>query len=190
MNTEKCNSEKFILEGKGIFVITGIMASGKSTVAQLLAQRFQRGVHVHGDIYRKMIVTGRDEMSPYPSDEALSQLNLRYKLAASTADAYFEAGFNVVVQDNIIGKMLQNFVGMVRNKPLFVVALCRRPEIVAEREAARPKKGYGSWEVSEFDRLFRNETPKIGLWLDSSEQTPEETVEEILERAWREARII
>lgn len=190
MITEKCNSQEFILESKGIFIITGIMASGKSTVAQLLAERFQRGVHVHGDIYRKMIVAGRDEMSPDPSDEALRQLNLRYKLSASTADAYFEAGFNVVVQDNIIGKMLQDFVGMVRNRPLFVVVLCPHPEVVAEREAARPKKGYGSWGVTEFDRLFRNETPKIGLWLDSSEQTPEETVDEILTRAWRDARIV
>lgn len=189
MITEKCNSQQLILESKGIFIITGIMASGKSTVAQLLAERFPKGVHVHGDIYRKMVVAGREEMSPNPSEEALNQLDLRYKLAASTADAYFEAGFNVVVQDNIIGKMLQNFVGMVRNRPLFVVALCPRPEVVAKREAERPKKGYGGWSVAEFDRLFRKETPRIGLWLDSSEQTPEETVDEILARAWAEARI-
>lgn len=190
MISEKDNMQELILEKKGIFIITGIMASGKSTVAQLLAERFQRGVHVHGDIYRKMIAAGREEMSPDPSDEALKQLDLRYKLAASTADAYFEAGFNVVVQDNIIGTMLQDFVEMVRNRPLYVIALCPRPEVVAKREAARPKKGYGSWGVLEFDRLFRNETPKIGLWLDSSDQKPEETVNEILERAWSEARII
>ena len=147
MITEKSNSQEFIIDSKGIFIITGIMASGKSTIAQLLTERFQRVVHVHGDIYRKMIVTGRDEMSPDPSDEALSQLNLRYRLTASTADAYFEAGFNVVVQDNIIGKMLQDFVGMIRNRPLFMIALCPRPEVVAEREAVRPKKDMGSGEL-------------------------------------------
>ncbi|SHJ17353.1 Predicted kinase [Clostridium amylolyticum] len=189
MNTEKYNMPKHILESNRIFIITGIMASGKSTVAQLLAERLQKAVHVHGDIYRKMIVAGREEMSPNPSDEALRQLNLRYKLAASTADAYFEAGFNVVVQDNIIGKMLENFVGMVRNRPLYVVALCPHPEVVAEREASRNKKGYGGWTVAEFDNLFRNETPRIGLWLDSSELTPQETVDAILTRAYTEARI-
>jgi dephospho-CoA kinase len=42
------------------FVITGVMAAGKSTVADLLARRFDRGVHVRGDVFRKMIVTGRD----------------------------------------------------------------------------------------------------------------------------------
>lgn len=174
---------------RGIFIITGIMAAGKSTVAQLLAERFKKGVHVRGDIYRRMIAAGREEMTPNPTDEALKQLNLRYKLAAVAADEYFEAGFNVVVQDNIIGGMLQDFIKMVHNRPLYVIALCPRPEVVAEREAKRPKKGYGDWGVNDFDNLFRSETPKIGLWLDTSEQTPEETVDEILKRASMEARI-
>ncbi len=190
MNIVKNNIPKYIVESNGIFIITGIMASGKSTVAQLLAERLEKAVHVHGDIYRKMIITGREEMSPNPSDEALKQLNLRYKLAASTADAYFEAGFNVVLQDNIIGKMLEYFIEMVGNRPLYVIALCPRPEVVAERERERNKKGYGEWGVTEFDNLFRSETPKIGLWLDSSELTPEETVDEILKRAYVEARIV
>jgi len=36
----------------GIYVITGIMAAGKSTVAQMLAEHFEKGVHVRGDVYR------------------------------------------------------------------------------------------------------------------------------------------
>jgi predicted kinase len=35
---------------EAVFVITGAMASGKSTVAQLLAERFDRAVHVRGDV--------------------------------------------------------------------------------------------------------------------------------------------
>jgi hypothetical protein len=35
---------------------------------------------------------------------------------------------------------------------------------------------------------MRTETPHIGLWLDSSQQTPDETVEEIVARL-AEARI-
>ncbi|MDL2264172.1 hypothetical protein LJC31_05920 [Synergistaceae bacterium OttesenSCG-928-I11] len=55
-----------------IFLITGVMASGKSTVAELLARRFEKSVHLRGDIFRKMIVSGREEMSEKPSSEALS----------------------------------------------------------------------------------------------------------------------
>ena len=182
MVIEKSSNQELLLNEKCIIVITGIMASGKSTVAQLLAERFKKCVHVHGDIYRKMIVAGREEMKPNASDEAIKQLQLRYQLASATADAYFEAGFNVVIQDNYIGKMLQDFVDMIHSRPVFLVALCPRPEIVAEREAKRLKKGYGNWGVAEFNNLFQHETPKMGLWLDSSEQTPEETVFQILQQ--------
>jgi predicted kinase len=60
-----------LLDGSGVFVVTGVMASGKSTVAELLARRFARGVHLRGDVFRKMIVTGRDPISPSLGSEAI-----------------------------------------------------------------------------------------------------------------------
>lgn len=63
-----------------IYLITGPMAVGKSTVARLLASRFERGVHLEGDVFRRSIVSGRAEMTPDPSPEALDQLRLRYRL--------------------------------------------------------------------------------------------------------------
>jgi len=53
-----------------IILVTGIMASGKSTVAQLLAEQFERSVHLRGDLFRKMIVNGRREMQPDGEEEA------------------------------------------------------------------------------------------------------------------------
>jgi hypothetical protein len=57
------------------------MASGKSTVANLLAATFPKGVHLEGDVFRRFIVSGRHEMTPEPSEEALAQLRLRYLLS-------------------------------------------------------------------------------------------------------------
>ncbi len=125
---------------KGIFLITGIMAAGKSTVAQLLAERLEKSVHVRGDMFRKMIVNGKEEMTSSPSNEALSQLRLRYKLAASVTSEYFQAGFNVVWQDVILGEMLQEAVDSIRHRPLYVFVLSPRPDVVATREAERLKK--------------------------------------------------
>lgn len=175
---------------RAVFLITGAMAAGKSTVGQLLAERFPRAAHVCGDAFRRMIVSGRREMKPGASADALEQLRLRYRLAATTADAYFDAGFTVVVQDIVLGEMLPEFVGLVKSRPLFVIVLTPRPEAVEAREAARRKSGYAgaaSWSVARLDRVLREETPRLGLWLDSSDQTPEETVAEILDRAWDEA---
>jgi len=70
-----------------VFVITGVMASGKSTVAQRLAERLPRSAHIRGDVFRRMIINGRAEPAPEPdaaavgSDEAKSQLRLRYRLS-------------------------------------------------------------------------------------------------------------
>lgn len=67
-----------------VILLTGIQAAGKSTVAQLLAERLSPSVHVRGDMFRRMIVNGRAEMTPQLSDQALRQLRLRYELTAST----------------------------------------------------------------------------------------------------------
>jgi dephospho-CoA kinase len=40
----------------GIVLITGIQADGKSTVAQMLAERLPRSVHLRGDLFRRAIV--------------------------------------------------------------------------------------------------------------------------------------
>ena len=177
-------------ERRAVFLITGISAAGKSTVAQLLAERFPRSVHVRGDAFRRMVVAGRADMTPDPSYEAQAQLQLRYRQAAMVSDASFEAGFIVVVQDVALGRGLADYVTLIRSRPLLVVVLAPRPEVVAEREAARVKDAYGGrWAVEQLDAGLRRETPRIGLWLDTSEQTPAETVEEILARAWDEAAV-
>lgn len=132
-----------------IVVVTGAMAAGKSTVAQLIAERLPRAVHVRGDVFRRMVVSGRVEMGPDPEPEALVQLRLR---------------------------------------PVHVVVLAPRADALAVRASARGKAGYGVWEAEELDRGLRETTPRLGLWLDTSEQTPEETVDEILARL-EEARV-
>jgi hypothetical protein len=164
------------------FVVTGVMAAGKSTVAGLLAQRFSRGVHVRGDLFRKMIVRGRDPITPELGDEALRQLDLRQRLAASTANDYWRDDFTVVVQDIYAGAALNNVVGRLEISPLYVVVLNPRPDVVAAREAQREKSGYGAWDVAQFCESFEAETSRIGLWLDTSELSPDETVDEIMRR--------
>jgi hypothetical protein len=43
--------------------------------------------------------------------------------------------------------------------------------------------------VPDLDDALRRETPRIGLWLDSTGQTPGQTAAEVLRRAWTEAAI-
>jgi len=48
-------------QAPAIYLITGPMAAGKSTVARLLASRFERGVYLEGDLFRRSIVAGRED---------------------------------------------------------------------------------------------------------------------------------
>ncbi|MFF1721082.1 AAA family ATPase [Streptomyces sviceus] len=166
---------------RGVVLITGVMAAGKSTVAQALAERLPRAAHVRGDVFRRMIVSGREDYTPGASGEAVAQLRLRHRLSAATADAYAGAGFTAVVQDVVLGEDLTAYVGLVRTRPLYVVVLAPDAGTVAARETARTKNGYGpAWTVAALDEALRESTPPIGLWLDTSAQTPAQTVEAIL----------
>lgn len=165
-----------------VYLISGPMAAGKSTVGRLLASRFERGVHLEGDVFRRSIVSGREAMTPDPSPEALEQLRLRYRLAAAAADAYYEGGFAVALEDVVAGSLLGDCRTMIRSRPCHVIVLLPSVAAVASREAQREDKGYGAWTVEQLYEGFRTTTPRVGIWLDTTELTPEQTVDEILAR--------
>ncbi|MGI9608648.1 MAG: AAA family ATPase [Acidimicrobiales bacterium] len=163
-----------------LYVITGVMAAGKSTVAQALAERFTRSVHLRGDMFRRSIVNGRVDMTVDVSPAALDELRLRYEMTASAADRYVAAGFTTVVQDTILGPMLAEVPDLYTSRPLAVIVLSPSAAEVARREAERKKTGYGAFSPQQLDAVLRGQTPRLGLWIDSSYQSPAETVDTIL----------
>lgn len=166
-----------------MYLLTGIQASGKSTVAQELARRLPApAVHVHGDQFRRWIVTGRADLTPDAGAEAHRQLRLRHTLTARVADGYADAGFAVVVQDVVLGPHLDAMIAALRARPLHVVVLAPRPEVAAQRQAARDKRTPDEWTSAALDRVLRAETPRRGLWLDSSDLDTDATVAAILSR--------
>ena len=164
-----------------ILIVTGIMAAGKSTIAQKLAEQIPSSVHLRGDVFRRMIVNNQAKITPDTMDIAIEQLHLRYRLATTAAKQYYEAGFTVIYQDVIIGELLTEVVDMLAYLPLYLVVLCPSPEVVAQREAERDKTGYGAWTPQQLDDGLRLNTPKIGLWLDNSYLSVEESIKSIFE---------
>ncbi len=138
-------------------------------------------MHVRGDVFRRMIVNGRAEMTFELSAEAQRQLQLRYDLAVEAAKRYVDAGFTVVYQDIVIGPALSAVVAAFQVYRLAVVVLCPRADVVAARDQARGKTGYPDRAtVDAFDHVLRFETPRIGYWLDNSDLTVPETADSIL----------
>ncbi|MBA2279948.1 MAG: methyltransferase domain-containing protein [Acidimicrobiia bacterium] len=171
--------------GGAVILVTGVQAAGKSTVAALLAARFDRGAHVQGDVFLRMIRTGGVAMGPGGGEAAEAQLRLRHRQSAVVADSFAAAGFTAVAEDNAYGETwLDDWVAAVRARPVYVVVLLPDPEVVEAREAGRDKAAYrpAGHTVADLDDALRNDTSRLGLWVDNSAQTPEQTVDEILVR--------
>ena len=170
-----------------VFLITGASASGKTTVARALAERFPLSAHVEGDVMWRMVVSGREDIvPPSPTDEAVRQLRLRYQHGAMVADSYAAAGFVAVHSDIVLEADLAAYPARIEMRPLYVVMLRPRPEVLAARERARGTSAYRTWAsldegVAAFD-AFVDASPRIGLWLDTSEQSVDDTVDAILAR--------
>jgi GrpB-like predicted nucleotidyltransferase (UPF0157 family) len=119
-------------------------------------------------------------MTPDASPEAVAQLLLRYRLAAAAADAYFDAGFSVALEDVAAGPLLGDYRTMIRSRPCHVIVLLPSAQAVAAREAMRESQNTSPWTVEQFHAGFVSTTPRVGIWLDTTHMTPEETVHEIL----------
>ncbi|PGZ94935.1 phosphotransferase [Bacillus pseudomycoides] len=156
------------------------MASGKSTVAELMAKKFEKSVHLRGDIFRKMIVSGRKEMSGNSSEEAENQLDLRYQLTAEVAKGYSNAGFTVIVQDNYYGEKLPYILELMAPEKVESIVLIPNANVIRERERNRGKAGYIGFNVDGLREEFLKTTPHIGLWIDNSVEQPHETVDHIM----------
>jgi len=166
-----------------VIVVTGIQAAGKSTVARLLTQRFERGVHIEADVLQQMIVSGGEWVTEAGviGEEAGRQLRLRLHNACLLAKSFLEAGFTPVIDDIIMGERFDQLKPELAGVSFELIVLAPSPDLVAaKRDTGRGKPLLGKKWARYLDDALRETMAGEGIWIDSSCQTPEETVEEIV----------
>jgi hypothetical protein len=162
-----------------VALISGVQASGKSTIAHALAARLE-GVVVEGDDMGGVRGDGEPE-------ELARLRETRYRKGASACDAAFDAGRSVVHCDSVWGDAFVQYPKWLESRPLLRVMLVPSINAVVERVRLRGF-GYDYWRkkglsLEEGVRDFTSSvlaTPRVGLWIDSSRQTPQDTVDEII----------
>ncbi|HZX05817.1 AAA family ATPase [Kribbella sp.] len=174
-----------------VVLVTGMQAAGKSTTAPLLAARMgPPAATLDGDVFYRGVVAGAEIMTPEPSAEAIRQLELRYDASALVAQHYADAGFDFVCSDIVLGEYVERWFARLHDVEPYLVVLVPSVESVVEREIGRGgNNAYRDWGPSLEDgvralQASLDEIPRRGLWLDTTGQTPEETVDAIdLEKA-------
>lgn len=171
-----------------VWLVTGAQASGKSTIAELLAQRFDPGVHVRGGQFYRWAVRGWVHVGDADQVEARRLLDLRYRLSALVADEYAAAGLTTVVQDNIYGADVEGWIDRIRARPIHLVVLRPSVAVVEQRDAARRQRTGKVAYRDGFTPALNDEhvaatRRDLGLWLDTSALSPAATVGEVLARA-------
>lgn len=163
------------------FLISGVPGAGKTTVARLLAAQFPRACHIEGDlIHHHLIVSGGIAPHERPHEEAERQLRLRRRNICLLADSFAD-GFVPVIDDVVVSNsVMETYHEILTTRPLIFVQLAPTIEVIKERDAARHKQVFEIW--SHLDTLMRDSMHRVGLWLDTSNMTVEETVDAILAR--------
>src|SRR2546430_7628798 len=162
-----------------LIVVTGIMAAGKSTIAHLLAQRFERGVHVEADVLQRMIVSGGAWVSQpsEPAGEEAQQLRLRLKNMCLLGRSFFEAGFTVVLDDIIMGDRWHHLQEELSGLPFSLVVLAPHVDVVTQqRDLNRLKGPQGYTWAAYLDHALHTTMAGGGVLVYTSEQKPEETI--------------
>lgn len=177
-----CSSEAIVTQH--LVVVTGIQAAGKSTVARMLAEQWTRGVYIEADALQNMIMSGSvgAQEPGEVSGEAAVQLRLRLKHMCLLGRSFYDAGFSVVLDDIILGERWKHVQQDLADVPFSLVVLAPSRSVVQDRDVTRAKRTLGgAWAVY-LDDVLRSTMAGVGLWIDSSRQTPEQTVDEIILR--------
>lgn len=168
-----------------VFVITGQLSAGKSTVARALLDRFPFGYHIDMDGIREMVSSGLASPLEW-NDETSRQFALAIRASAALARVYADAGFAVAIEGGIDPELAESALGEqgLRDRMVGIV-LNPRLEVALARNRSRQTKSFDTsileGVMREIDAEVARDSTRPG-WhaIDNSDEPVEGTVDRVL----------
>ncbi len=163
-----------------LLVVSGLPGAGKSTIANALARTLVPCAHVEADRLHDFIVSGAESPGAHgASTTAALQLRLRLHNAVILARSFNESGISAVIDDIVAGNRYLDLVDELGGDPFHFVMLTPPLDVMKQRWRRMGSPFADSWDW--IDVEIRTATPRVGLWIDNSELTVDETTNIILE---------
>ena len=168
-----------------IFVITGQLSAGKSTIAGALLEHFPFGYHIDVDGIREMVTSGRASPLEW-NDEPTRQFARAIEASAALAKVYASAGFAVAIEGGLDPAAIEQALadaGM--GDRLVGIVLHPRLEVALQRNRHRSTKSFDTsileGVMREIDGDISSQPDRPG-WhvLDNSDEPIEATAQRVL----------
>jgi chloramphenicol 3-O-phosphotransferase len=164
-----------------VLILTGPPASGKTTVAQALAERYDRVAHIDVDVVRHF-VTPTGFAKPGGAERRHQRL-LGARNACALSRNFLVERFGVIVDECFDEPdLLPVYLDELKpaNADIHVVTLLPSLEACEARDAARRTGGRPSgWIRADYERFLKFGSDLPGSKIDSSDLTPYETADRL-----------
>jgi predicted kinase len=165
-----------------VLILSGPPASGKTTVAGLIADRFERSVHLESDTFFHFIKGGYiDPWRPESHEQNAAVM----RIVSDAASGYASSGYLTIIDGIVIpGWFFQPMRTALREHGLDVAYAVLRPSRTATADRSR-RRSSGLTDPAVLDRLwdaFEHLGPLERFVIDNADQEPEETADLLTER--------
>ena len=163
-----------------VLILTGPPAAGKSSVAQALAERYDRVAHVEVDVLRHFI-TPTGYIPPgragFERQQALAIRN-----ACALARNYLEERFAVIIDDVVVTATdLSLYLNGLKDtgSPVHVVRLLPQLDVCLERNGKRREGRMSPDRVAAVHRQMSEARDLLGVTIDNSDMSAHETADRL-----------